>query len=205
MQGDAIFAKLRVSGTKNEELIRCLSGKSEKVVNIHLCEEGCAQQISDELLLHAPGFEEIDLARLPWLTNLQGKLDTGEEADELADLRREQARMDAEVADKTKEVDKKDKKHKKRKERSQGREGFSPKKERDDLEAGKSPLRTSSGSLGWIQIPPGGPRCCGRRGKSERKEQRRAKERQRLIFIQEIQILYIQHKHFKRLWNGKSL
>ena len=71
-EGEGMFIRLKVSGTKNEELLRVLSGKKNRCVNVHLCEEGCAGLVTDELLVHASGFEETELSRVPWLTNLQG-------------------------------------------------------------------------------------------------------------------------------------
>ena len=38
-EGEGLFAKLKVSGTRNEELLRVLSGRKDKVVHVHLCEE----------------------------------------------------------------------------------------------------------------------------------------------------------------------
>jgi len=61
-QNDQIFADFRVSGTKDDGLLRILSGRADKVIQVHLCDPGCGQLLTDELLVHSPTFEKVDLA-----------------------------------------------------------------------------------------------------------------------------------------------
>ena len=84
-EGEEWFAELKVTGTKHSELLRVLTGKNPKVVWVHLCAEDCAEQLTDELLVHAKAYQKVELGRVPWLTNLK---EVGEEEagiDEMAD------------------------------------------------------------------------------------------------------------------------
>lgn len=154
-EGEGLFAKLKVSGTRNEELLRVLSGRKDKVVHVHLCEEGCTGQLSDEMLLHASGFEDTELNRVPWLTNLQGMREEDEMPDELADLRREQERMEKDSKEVHKKMEKKEKKRRRKPGEQEGRCPKSPKKENGELD--ENQWRTSSKTPAWIQNPRGEP------------------------------------------------
>eukprot|EP00435_Cladocopium_sp_Y103_P068963 s726_g32.t1 len=138
-EGGDFYMDLRVTGTKHDELLRILSGKKDKIVSVHLCREDCGRLLTDETLLHCATFEEVDLRRLPWLTNLKD-VRPPEEVDELAALRREQERVEEE---RRKEVDKSAKKEKKRKKKAEeddGRGRASPKEGKEDFEVGQKPL-----------------------------------------------------------------
>jgi len=140
VEGENFYAKLKVSGTKNEELLRVLSGKRDRLVSIHLCEEGCGEQLTDEVLLHAQGFEETALARVPWLTNLQEAKEAAEEVDEMAELRKELEKREKEKKEHAKKEEAKENRRKKKKEREEGRASKSPKQDREDRESGQKPL-----------------------------------------------------------------
>ena len=114
------FLDLEIAGTKDEEILRVLTGRREKVMSVLLCGAECAHQLTDELLVHADRFEEIDLACLPWMTNLKEVRPLIRGEDELAVLRREQAKMEAEKEEMDKKKERKADKRKKR-ERGRGR------------------------------------------------------------------------------------
>ena len=114
------FLDLEIAGTKDEEILRVLTGRREKVMSVLLCGAECTHQLTDELLVHADRFEEIDLACLPWMTNLKGVRPLIRGEDELAVLRREQAKMEAEKEEMDKKKERKADKRKKR-ERGRGR------------------------------------------------------------------------------------
>lgn len=105
-RGSQIFGEFKVSGTKDEELLRLVSGKPSRLVTLHLCGADCQQQLTDEMLIHAADFEKVDLHRVPWLTNLV-QVGAGEEGeDEMEKLRQEQERL-AKAAEESKKDDKK--------------------------------------------------------------------------------------------------
>ena len=70
-EGGEIFIDLKVTGTKNDELLRVLSGTDEKLVTVYLCGEDCQALLTGELLVHAQEFMKVKLNRVPWLTNLK--------------------------------------------------------------------------------------------------------------------------------------
>lgn len=138
--GDQLFVKLKVSGTKHEELLRVLSGRIDREVNVHICDEKCTGQLTDEILVHALTFEETSLERIPWLTNLVSHRGDEDDRDELAVLREEQRRMEENVKEGKKKEEKKDKKRKKKEDAEEGRVDKSPRVEAEELEVGQKNL-----------------------------------------------------------------
>ena len=117
-----------------------MAGRTKPFIQVHLCEEGCPGQLSDEVLVHASGFEETELGRVPWLTDLQGPREDEEVLDKLAELRKEQERMEKDSREVQKKAKKKEKKRKKKQEEDEGRLRQSPKRESDELDVGQKPL-----------------------------------------------------------------
>lgn len=134
------FLDLEIAGTKDEEILRVLTGRREKVMSVLLCGAECTHQLTDELLVHADRFEEIDLACLPWMTNLKEVRPLIRGEDELAVLRREQAKMEAEKEEMDKKKERKADKRKKREGEAEGRVAKSPKRSAEELEPGQRPL-----------------------------------------------------------------
>jgi len=66
-----IYLDLAASGTKNEELLRVLTGREDKRIAVHLCSADCKALVTNETLVHAHDFEEVAADRVPWLTNLK--------------------------------------------------------------------------------------------------------------------------------------
>jgi hypothetical protein len=146
-KGCQLYGEFKVSGTKDEELLRILTGKPNRLVTLHLCRGDCSQQLTDETLIHVMDFEAVDLRRLPWMTNLQTVEPAQEGEDEMEKLRREQERMEQARAEEAKEA-KKDKRRKEdRRERKEGRQ-ISPRKEDETLEVGQKDLKMVFGDTG---------------------------------------------------------
>eukprot|EP00435_Cladocopium_sp_Y103_P041871 s1760_g11.t1 len=152
-EGDQTFANLKVCGTKSEELLRLLTGKADKLVTIHLCDKECPCLVTDETLIHAEEFEEVDLNRVPWLTNLKGVGELPPEEDELQRLREEQARMEAEKKADERRKDKKEKRKKKKEEKEEGRVSKSPRKDSEALEVGQKSLEAVFRDTGMDPSP----------------------------------------------------
>ena len=139
-EGDEIYFDLKASGTKSEELLRILSGRADKKLTVHSCGSECQGLLTDELLVHAREFEEVELGRVPWLTNLMQAAEDRQEEDELAQLRLEQQRLEAEKKRMEKKERLKDKKQKRREEKEEGRRDKSPKEEREEELYGQKDL-----------------------------------------------------------------
>lgn len=146
-EGGEWFLDLEISGTRDEDLLRILSGKKDRLMTVHLCGPGCSKQLTDELLVHSENFEEVNLTEEGWMSNLkEAQVRVGEE-DDLHELRREQARME-EVEKKAKAADKKDSKRKRKEGREEGRPTRSPKREDEDREIGQMSLEAVFGGTG---------------------------------------------------------
>ena len=138
-----IYLDLAASGTKNEELLRVLTGREDKRIAVHLCSADCKALVTDETLVHAHDFEEVAADRVPWLTNLKK---VGEES------RRHMRRMRwlscawssagwrVQRRRQTGEEKQQEKKRKKKEEKEEGRRSKSPKSERDELDFGQKSL-----------------------------------------------------------------
>ena len=136
-----IYVDLLVSGTKNEDLLRLLSGVEDKKVAVHLCGADCRALVTDERLVHAHEFEAVDVNRVPWLTNLQKVVEAERDVDELEKLRQEQLKRETAREDPERKETRKEKKRKKKEEREEGRESRSPRDEREDMEYGQKKPR----------------------------------------------------------------
>eukprot|EP00435_Cladocopium_sp_Y103_P035179 s487_g9.t1 len=175
-EGSNVYAKMKVTGTKHEELLRVLSGKKDKTVLIHLCDESCAGQLTDETLLHGQGYEPVQLNRAPWLTNLQSVQEVEEAEDELAVLRAEQKAHEKEGKDKEKKEERKEKKKKRRGEGLEDKQPRSPKEDTEDLEVGQKPLESLFKNTGMDPDPTRRAkvlkraRKLGKKGKKKRKK-----------------------------------
>ena len=90
LEGDQVYIELYVSGTRDDELLRVLSGKRERLVRVHVCGPDCANVLTGELMVHGKNFEAVDRGAVAWFTNLEQVIpDEGDGEDELEKLRRE--------------------------------------------------------------------------------------------------------------------
>ena len=140
-----------VTGTKNEELLRVLTGRADKKISLHVCGPDCGALVTDELLVNAHAFEQVDLGRLPCLTNLKKDEDEYREEDELAKQRQEQKRVEAEKE----RMEKHEKKREKKRRKKRGGEVGLPSPRRRSWRLVRKVWRVSSETRGWIQIPNG--------------------------------------------------
>jgi len=112
----------QVTGTKDEALLRALSGKPDRLLSVHLCPDECPATLTDEFLVHGKAYIEVEARGLPWYNNLVEVEAERPPMDELVKLREEERRQ-AELAGrgeerppkpakKEKKAEKKDKKAK---------------------------------------------------------------------------------------------
>lgn len=157
MEDDELFAMLEATGTKDDELLRVLSGVRDKKLSVHICTDGCAGTLTDPLLVHGRSFEEVNLNRLPWLTNLEEARPAQEEpgVDELAKLRELHAKARGDDRRAEKKPSKKEKKRKRAEEKKveEGRVDGPPKAPQGGLEVGQKALEDVFGSTGLDPNP----------------------------------------------------
>lgn len=139
-QGKQLYGVLKVTGTKDEELVRILSGKRPRHLSVHLCDAHCSQLLTDETLIHSRTFEPVDLEKVPWLTCLEEVRGAEEEGDEMEKLRAEQERHEGRERKESEDRAKKKRKRKERKEKEEGRNAKSPKRAGAEKEVGQKEL-----------------------------------------------------------------
>ena len=126
MERGEVWVDLKASGTKAAELLRALSGKTDRKIVVHACPSGCANLLTDEFMIHGSKFEEVQKDAEAWFTNAE--LVPGLEGDdELAALRASgglvpEREPEKEEAPKEKKESKKEKKKKKKEKESKEKE-----------------------------------------------------------------------------------
>ena len=88
-----LFLKTQVLGTQLEELLQVASNRGDRVIEVHLCPDTCPGTPHTEGLLHVKRFRQLGDQREAWMTNMVPGPPPAEEADELADLRADKARV----------------------------------------------------------------------------------------------------------------
>lgn len=143
------FTDMVVSGTKDDELLRELTGDPKRRLSVHLCGNGCTGVLTDPKLIHGRTYEKVDTAKVPWFTNLVQVAGGALSEDEMAKLREEQRVRERERSPRQREreadggrKDLKEKKRKRRKEaEGEGRREDSPRGGGAELEIGQVELK----------------------------------------------------------------
>ena len=85
-RGD-VYVDLIISGTKDDELLRVMSGRGDRILAVHLCDAGCQHVMTGEALIHAEKYQEVDKTKEAWFTNLEVVGPAPAREDEMARLR----------------------------------------------------------------------------------------------------------------------
>eukprot|EP00435_Cladocopium_sp_Y103_P026112 s1973_g6.t1 len=176
-EGDNVFIHMKVTGTKHEELLRVLSGRRTKTVQIHLCGDDCQGQLTDEVLLHARSFKPTELNKVPWLTNLQTQQELEGEVDEMEALRLEQQKMEAQEKEKRRKEERKEKKQRRKKGLEEGRRSKSPKEDAEGYEVGQKSLEAVFRNTGMDPDPSRRAKILKRARKLGKKGKKRKKRK----------------------------
>lgn len=176
-----MYVDLTVTGTKDDELLRVLTGTPSRKVSIHCCTEECSGLLTDPLLVHGPTFDKTDLKNLPWLTNLEAVATERAEPgrDELAELRRMQVAATGADAKEKKNASKKEKKKRSADEMraEEGRLGESPNVKSTSLEQGQKALNEVYSGTGLDPNPSRREKILKKAkkiGKSKKKKKKKA-------------------------------
>ena len=144
-------------GPKMMSSYGCWVGCETRSCLCNICTDGCAGTLTDPLLVHGRSFEEVNLNRLPWLTNLEEARPAQEEpgVDELAKLRELHAKARGDDRRAEKKPSKKEKKRKRAEEKKveEGRVDGPPKAPQGGLEVGQKALEDVFGSTGLDPNP----------------------------------------------------
>eukprot|EP00438_Fugacium_kawagutii_P015635 Skav224368 [mRNA] locus=scaffold4379:25491:27693:- [translate_table: standard] len=88
LEGGHTFLIMEGCGTRDDGVLRMLSGKEDRKVQVHVCDDRCDGLLTDESLLHGRSFKEVSLGDEGWYSNavkVPGRRE--EDVDELARLR----------------------------------------------------------------------------------------------------------------------
>ena len=163
VQEGNVFVDMEATGTRSEALLKAVTGKQGRRVSLHFCPPGCNALLTDEFLLHAKEFEEVDHRAQDWFTNLVVVAPRAEgEQDELRSMRADAERRKEELegrGDKSPKA-KKDKRRRNgptesRRPLQKRREGW-PHQSPMTWRLGKRPLKLSLPTRAWIRTPKPG-------------------------------------------------
>ena len=151
LEGREVFLDLEVSGTMDEDILKTMTGRPDRLMSIHVCGEHCGGELSEETLIHGGVFEEVDGAGAAWMSNLKGVVETPREDDENQRLREEAERVRKEESDRKKrekgeddppkkKKKKKEKEKKRKKKEKKGSDQAEEDETEEDLEVGQRPL-----------------------------------------------------------------
>ena len=142
-----LILDFQVSGTRDDGLLRELSGRPDRMCQVHVCDPGCPATTTGDVYLHGSKYKEVKKEDEGWMTNLESVPGGGEADDEMEALRR--AAQEAEGRRKEespkKEKEKKKKKEKKRKKEDDSEEKESPKPKSVEMERGQKKLKAVFG------------------------------------------------------------
>lgn len=153
--GSQLYLDLKVTGTKDDSVLRAMSGKASRMMEVHICDSPCSTPVDGEFLVHGETFEVVDRSEEAWYTNLEAVIPEAEERDELEKLRAaargvEEAPKppeEKEAKTKKKKKDKKKKKEKKDSDVKKRREASPSKKEKKaEVEAKRRKAEDASSS-----------------------------------------------------------
>ena len=180
MEEGELFVDMKVTGVKDDDLLRVLSGTPEKRLQVHCCREDCSRGLTNSHLVHARFFEPVDLKRVPWLTNLEAVTPGAaqEVEDEMESLRRLQETIAEADKKPKKEASKKEKKKRKMEERQkeEGRTRESPRKRRGEQVPGQKSLAEVFGSTGLDPDPDRRSRFLKKAKKLSRSKKKKKKK-----------------------------
>ena len=117
--GAESFLEIEASGTQDEELLRSLSGIPGRKLTVHVCPDGCGEVLSGANVVHGKDYEEVDVDKEAWMSNLKEVISAEATEDENAKLREELERYRAEREREESPKKKKKKKEKEREEREE--------------------------------------------------------------------------------------
>lgn len=113
------YVRFEARGTRQEGLLRYLSGQKKKEVLLHLCAEPCTHLVWKDGIIHIDQVEKVGMHVEEWMTNAMAVREPAgleDEIDELAALRKEMEDQPPGVGDRDQEKEAVKKKRKKEKE-----------------------------------------------------------------------------------------
>ena len=149
-----IWLNMRVDGTRNDHLLRFLSGQKDRVIKVHLCPPTCGQEFVSDSTLHMTKVRKIKEGEEEgWMSNLVA-VERGPDEDELRELRREATGVPTEEEDQGSEGKKKSKKKKEKSKKEEKKKDKEKKRKRSRSPAKKKGARDLEVVLGGSGLDP---------------------------------------------------
>lgn len=151
--GPEAFIDLKASGVQDDLLLRALTGRADRMLEVHVCQEGCAKTLEGELLVHGDLFKEVTREGEPWFTNIEAVVPPAlavAEVDELEAMREAAKGGEPPSKKEKKEKEKKEKKARRdeaEEKRAKGAEG-DVRDDSDEDEKDRKPLEMMFGGTG---------------------------------------------------------
>ena len=147
--GGQTFLEGEIQGTKDEELLRSMTGRPTRKIQVHVCGDGCGKELTGEDLLHGSGFKEVGAVQEDWMNNLMGVVGhhVPPEEDENQRLR-EEAERHREGREKEKSPKRKEAEKKKRKKEKKEKSGKETEDADENLDVGQKKLKRLYGGTG---------------------------------------------------------
>lgn len=89
LDDNQLFLEVKVSGTRDEGLLRVLSATPGRLMKVHVCPPGCPKLITGDLVAHGEEAENAMKDSQAWYTNVEEVVPPEVRGDELEALRRE--------------------------------------------------------------------------------------------------------------------
>ena len=134
-----LLVDFRIHGTQDDGLLREMSGKPDRIAQVHVCPGHCPANTTGEAYLHGRFYKKIENEDYGWFSNLVATGGGEEPHDELEKLRAALAAREREIEEGSPKKKKK-KKEKKRKEGSPDKEEPAPKKSKVEVDPGQKDL-----------------------------------------------------------------
>lgn len=157
------YVDLRVTGTRDDVLLRTITGRPSRMIEVHICPDGCARELTGEYIVHGDKFTSHPRENEAWFLNVESVVPMREPPDELAGLREavglegdgkgaqpEEAPKE-DKKEKRKSKEKKESKEKRKSDKDQREEDEEEDREEDDI--GKKDLAGLFGGTGLDPSP----------------------------------------------------
>ena len=66
-----IYLDLEVTGTKDEEFLKSITARPDRLASVHVCKDDCDERLTGEVLLHGSRYKKVDRTKDQWYTNVE--------------------------------------------------------------------------------------------------------------------------------------
>lgn len=89
-----VYLDLKVSGTQDDALLRAVTSRPSRLIEVHVCYAGCGGDVTGEFLVHGRTFTTHGREHQEWYRNVEAVVPVEDPTDELRRLREAAAAVD---------------------------------------------------------------------------------------------------------------